>query len=63
MQYIKDWVWMVSNIFKGEDKGNNGVDIRNYFMKKSQNRVGKFEIIDKLFEQKMFVIKGAGLFI
>ena len=63
IQYIKDWVQTVSNIFKGEDKDTNGVDVRNYFMKKSQNRVGNFEIMDKLFKQKMLMLKGVGLVI
>jgi len=34
VQYIKDWIWTVSEIFNREDKNDSRLDIRNYFMKK-----------------------------
>ena len=37
-QYIKDWIWTVSKIFNREDKNDSRLDIRNYFMKKQEER-------------------------
>ena len=34
VQYIKDWIWTVSEMFNREDKNDSRLDIRNYFMKK-----------------------------
>ena len=38
VQYIKDQIWTVSEIFNREDKNDSRLDIRNYFMKKQEER-------------------------
>jgi len=37
VQYIKDWVWTVSDLFKNDEKEKEEIDIRSYFIKEKKD--------------------------
>ena len=40
IEYLRDWVWTVSNLLKGKMK-NKPEDIRQYFIRKSNDKKNK----------------------